>query len=680
MRIFCLASFAMTCSVFANEDTSSLPSLDLESLMAADVQANAAMKRLQSTAETAASIYVLSNDEIIKSGVNSIPQALTLVPGLQVRKIDNNVWAITARAPAGRYSSKLLVMIDGQSIHNPSFAGVDWEGINVPLFDIDRIEVIRGQSGLLWGSNATNGVINIITKHSEDTRTTKLEVSAGSQLNHQVTGRFGSDLGEYGAYRVYASNRDSDQSSNSYKGLPSDSGETTSLGMRSDLIFNNDLSLILQADYTQVDNGQTVSLSDLTTFETYKLESASTRDDLKVMTRLEHRLGDYSTQMLQASYLRLSADTAYHNEEFAVLDVDYQMNTIFNDVKVDWGLNYRNTQINSDDTGYVMMTEDIDSITQYGAFAQVQFDLIPSELNFSLGNRSEHNDFTGWEHQPIARLMWKPAQKHVFWSSLSQGIRIPSLIELNGQTVLSGKRVGDEITTGNSYIDDLYLPLYLNGNSDIEAEKTISVEFGYRYLRRKWNLDFTVFKSQSKNALALETDVSPLSIEEIAALNNPLAIAATLQSTRIDYTFVSNAELESYGSELVLAWQPNQDFKAEIGYNFTSYEYQLEDATRTVVGQTSDLSQLFLKSSVSLNDDHFLFALYRLEDGEAYNTDDFGVLDLSWSWIIHPSVAFTLTGNNLLENDHIEYKNTDEVYTVPTYIESSIVARVTANF
>lgn len=677
MRIFYVASLAMCCSVYAND---SLPSLDLESLMATDVQANAAMKRLQSTSETAASIYVLSNDEIIKSGVNSVPQALTLVPGLQVRKIDNNVWAITSRAPAGRYSSKLLVMIDGQSIHNPSFAGVDWESINVPLFDIDRIEVIRGQSGLLWGSNATNGVINIITKHSEDTRTTKLELATGSQLNHQLTGRFGSDLGRYGAYRVYASSRDSKQSEQSYRGSPSDSGETKSLGLRSDLIVNNDMSFILQADYTQVDNGQTVSLSDLSTFKTSKIQSDLSRDDLKLMTRLEHRLGAFSNQMLQASYLMLSADTAYHNEDYAVLDVDYQMNTIVNGINVDWGINYRNTQINSKDTDYVYMVEDMDSISQYGAFAQVEFDLVPDTLNFSFGNRSEHNDFTGWEHQPIVRLLWKPDEKHVLWSSLSQGIRIPSFIEINGRTVLSGKRVGDQIETGYSAIDDLYIPLYLNGNSNIEAEKTISAEIGYRYIQKNWNLDLTVFNTESKNALALETEVTPLSIEEILALNNPLAIDATLKDTVIDYNFVSNARLETYGSELVFSWQPNPVFKAEIGYNYTSYEYQLEDSTRTVVGQTSHLSQAFLKSSLAITDDHFVFALYRFEDGDAYKANDFGVLDLSWSWIINPSIAFTLTGNNLLANDHIEYKNTDEVYVVPTYIESSVVARMTVNF
>lgn len=680
MRFIYLAPMALSCTVFANEEASFLPSLELETLMATDVQANAAMKRLQSTSETAASIYVLSNDELVKSGVTSIPQALTLVPGLQVRKIDNNVWAITSRAPAGRYSSKLLVMINGQSIHNPGFAGVDWASINVPIFDIERIEVIRGQSGLLWGSNATNGVVNIITMHSEDTRATKIQVETGSQLNHQVTGRFGSDLGEYGAYRVYASSRETERSDTSYKGRSSDEGETSSFGVRSDLILSDDLSLILQGDYTKIDNGQTVSLSDLTTFETNQLTTEFKREDVKVMTRLEHRIDITSSQMIQASYSNLSADSAFHNERFGIVDVDYQMNTIINDIQFDWGLNYRHTQIDSKDTDYMLAVKDINSTAQYGGFVQVQIDLIPRELNFSLGNRSEHNDFTGWEHQPIARLMWKPTDNHVMWSSISQAIRVPSLLEQNGKTVLSGQRVGDQVATGNPGIDNLYIPLYLNGSEDTDAETTISGELGYRYLRHNWNFDVTFFQTKSKNALALEATFNPLTIEEVIALNDPIAIAIALQNTTIDYNFVSNAELKTNGSEFVLGWQPNDEFKAEIGYNFTSYEYQLTDSTRTAVGQSSDLSQLFLKSSVSITRNHYLFALYRIEAGTAYETSDYGSLDLSWSWLFNPTIAFTLTGNNLLAGKHVEYKNTDETYTVPTYIEQSIVARITANF
>ena len=179
-----------------------LPSLDLDELLATDVQVTSAMKRLQNVSETAASIYVLTHDEIISSGVTSVAQALKLVPGMQVRQIDNNQWAITTRSSAGRYSSKLLVMVDGQSIYNPGFAGVYWEALNTPLYDIERIEVVRGQGGLLWGSNATNGVVNIITKHTADTQGILIEGEVGSMTNLGASFRVGGNFANYNSFDI----------------------------------------------------------------------------------------------------------------------------------------------------------------------------------------------------------------------------------------------------------------------------------------------------------------------------------------------------------------------------------------------------------------------------------------------------------------------------------------------
>lgn len=158
--------------------------------MGMDVQTTSAMKRAQSAFDTASSIYVLNKEQISQSGATSVPEALKMVPGLIVRQLDNNQWAISSRGVASRFSSKLLVMIDGQSLYSPQFAAVYWEALNVPLYDIERIEIIRGQGGLLWGSNANNGVINIITKNSLDTRGGYTDATTGSQVNSDVNFRY----------------------------------------------------------------------------------------------------------------------------------------------------------------------------------------------------------------------------------------------------------------------------------------------------------------------------------------------------------------------------------------------------------------------------------------------------------------------------------------------------------
>ena len=232
-------------------------------------------------------------------------------------------------------------------------------------------------------------------------------------------------------------------------------------------------------------------------------------------------------------------------------------------------------------------------------------------------------------------------------------------------------------------VGDVRLSSYLYGNEDIEAETTLSSEIGYRYLQSKWNVDISLFHNQSDNVLALDFDEDAIDISALttAIKNNDLiTLMALLSQTSLNHTFVSNAKLKSYGSELVFGWQPDDRFKAELGYSFTSIEYDLDDDYEAAIGYDTYLSQLFIKSSFALTSDHYLFALYRYEDGDAYQTNDFGVLDISWSWMIDPNWMFSLTGNNLLADDHLEYANTNETFTVPTYIEQSIAARISVSF
>lgn len=646
MRCIWLASLALSSVVVANEEASPLPNLDLESLMATDVQVTSAMKRVQSTSKTAASLYVLTKNELINSGATSIPQALTLVPGMQVKKIDNNAWAVTSRGVAGRYSSKLLVMINGHSLHNPGFAGVDWESINIPLYDIERIEVIRGQGGLLWGSNATSGVINIITKHSEDTRSTFLQAEGGSQISHAVSARYGDDLGELGAFRVYASDKDSDKSSEAVHGNANDYGNTRSLGMRSDLNLDSQTTLLIQGDYTKVDNGQTLSLANLTTNQKERVASDYRRQDSQLMVRIENRISERSNQMMQLSYLGLDAESLFQNEAFDIVDLDYQMNTLIGSIQVDWGLNYRHTNIDSVDTDYLTALEPLDSMEQYGAFIQTRFDLIPEKLTLSVGNRSERNDLTGWEHQPAARLVWTRSEDTVFWSALSQGVRIPSLLEYNGLVRVSGVDSG---------IPGIYLPQYLVGSDEIKAEKSLSAEIGYRYQGADWCADLTFYYTKADDVLS---------------------ISPAFESMVVYQYLGSNAELVTRGVESALKWRVDEGIVAELGASYSSYDYKLDQLEYGAVGDTTNLSQLFFKISAAITSNQQIFALYRLERGDAYSTDDYGVVDVSWSWKLRSRTTLSITGNNLFGGDHLEYLNTSETFTIPTYIEPTVVARI----
>jgi len=631
-----------------------LPSLDMDDLLAADVQVTSAMKRLQNMSETAASIYVLSNKEIVESGATSVAQALTLVPGMQVRKLDNNQWAITSRSVAGRHTSRLLVMVDGQSIYNPAFAGAYWEALNMPLYDIERIEVIRGQGGLLWGSNATNGVVNIISKHTADTRNVLVQGATGTQTEHKVDVRVGGDLANYSSFRLFASIEETDKSDVSNFDIePNDSGQKKTLGGRVDLSVNDDLSILAQAQYTHIEMGQNLRLADLSNFQPIYVEDKYTRDHFQLMTRAEHRLSASSNQMLQASVSSQQGDELYYKSEFLTTDIDYQMNTLLDGIQLDWGLNYRYTDINSYDTDYFTQIQNINSYHHFGGFIQAQFNLVPDRLKLIVGNRSEKNSFTGWEHQPMARLLWTPNDQHTLWTAVSQGVRIPSLVEYNG-VGLGASGTG--------------LKIQFIGNEDMQAEKSISNELGYRYTADSWGVDMSVFYTKAKNVAAIE--------QNIVFTQTPFGALPT--GANADFT--SDAKLQTYGGEAVIKWQPYDKLSTEIGYSFTAYEYDLPTGIEPIVGYDSYLRQVLLKTHLSLTTNHSISAIYRIEDGEAYDTDNFSVLDLTWNWQITPSVKLSLTGNNLLYGKHLEYNNTNETYTVSTYIEPSYLAQITANF
>jgi iron complex outermembrane receptor protein len=662
-----------------------LPSLDLDELLAADVQVTSAMKRLQNMSDTAASIYVLTNKEIMQSGVTSVAQALKLIPGMQVRQLDNNQWAITSRSTAGRYSSKLLVMIDGQSIYNPLFAGVYWEALNIPLYDIERIEVIRGQGGLLWGSNATNGVVNIISKHTADTRSTLAQVTAGTLIDHKVNFRIGGDLGNYSSFRVFAGFEETDESSlNELSSAGNDDSKKKCVGGRVDLQLNEDLSLLAQTQYNHIEMGQTLDMADLSTYQTIYPQDQSKREHLQVMTRLDHRLSSVSNQMLQAAISSQKGEQLYSKEHFVITDLDYQMNTLVNGIQFDWGLNGRYSDLSVENTEYTSSLDDINSYHQFGGFVQAQFNIIPDKLKLIWGDRSEKNSFTGWEHQPMGRLLWKPHTSHTLWAAVSQGVRIPSLIEYNGTTRANSVDVGSFYPTGIDAIDSLIVKAEIIGSSDIEAEKSLSKELGYRYTANSWGLDLALFHTKAKDVLFVDPDFDSDTLAQIAALiaAGDYATASNLiSSSTFTYNFISGAELTTYGGEATIKWQPFEQLTAELGYSFTSYQYHdLPAGTKSAIGYDSYLRHTIAKINYALTPQHSLFAAYRIEDGDAYATDDFSVLDLSWNWQITPLVKFSLTGNNLLYGKHLEYNNTTETYTVPSYIEKSYLAKVTVEF
>ena len=674
-----LICFFATAEPFNDED------LDLDALMDMDVQATSAMKRAQSAFDTAASIYVLSKKQITHSGATSIPEALKMVPGLIIRQLDNNQWAISSRGIASRFSSKLLVMIDGQSLYTPKFSAVYWETLNVPLYDIERIEVIRGQGGLLWGSNANNGVINIITKNSLDTRGGLASVTTGNQINTDVSIRYGGDISNKGSYRLYGHLKNANASKKGILLLPNDTTKQHSLGFRTDFTPNDEWFALLQGDVTHSKLGQNYrGIVDDTQLNISFSDNLS-RTDSRVMARLENRISTRANQMLQISWLKQQGSQTYIEEDFESIDVDYQMNLIHQNLQFDWAVNYRYNSTSFKQGVFSNSDKDLDNLEQFGLLGQVQYDLLQNTLNFIIGAKLDHNDFTGWENQQSTRLVYKPTDQHLTWAAWSRTVRTPTLVEFNDNFKVEGTKVKDVIgtSTGFDSIDNFRIATYLNGNDKVTSENYISYELGYRFINNRWSLDLSAYHTDAKNFVVLDTNIHKeqfLPILELFNTGQIQQVNQALQLTKINLDFASIAKSTSKGFDLVATWQPINNLNAELGYSYTKYDYDLPPGALPAIGYDSTNRQLFAKVSYNFLNDHNIYATVRAENSDAYNTDNYTALDISWNWQLNSKWSVALSGKNVFAGSHIEYANTSETYTLPNYIDECFTFTISANF
>jgi iron complex outermembrane receptor protein len=666
---------------FANENE--IESLDFESLLATDVQITSVMKRTNKASTTPASVYVISNTQMLNAGVSSVAQALTLAPGVQVRKIDNNKWAIGIRNSAGRYSSKLLVMIDGQSIYNPSFAGVYWEALNIPIYDIERIEVIKGQGGLLWGSNATNGVVNIITKLSNDTRSTKISLKKGTTLDYEVSARVGGDLNiaDNSSYRFYINRQANDTSDKSRQWTPQDEGEKNSFGTRLDIAFNDNSSLLIQGDYTDIKMGQTLELPDPITFSGSEVIQPQNREHTSLMFRLENRLSDSANQTLQTSYLKQTGEQPHYMEKFESYDIDYQINMLMDFAQVDLGANYSYNKTPFIGSQYLNSENDIDRIKKYGFFAQAKLPLIENQLDFIIGNKSEHNSLTGWEHQPSIRFAWRADNSQFLWASFSQGVRTPSLIEYDYNTQVNGFKIKSIFETGNDLVDNTRIKTFLRGSNQLKSEKIASTEFGYRLQKESWNADISLFYSEAKDTFSVTPVADPLLIPSILAFLQVAdfnGFSQYIQNQTVNFRLNSDSKQRSYGADFILNWQANTSTNMTFGLNYAKQEhYHVNNDLLEFNGQ---MKQAFVSINKKINETHNVMLQSRWEDGSIYQTDDFIAVDLSWNWQFNSHITLSVTGNNLLEQHQLEYGRSNDIFDVATCIERSITLGLMVDF
>ena len=638
-----------------------LTQVSLEDLM--NIEVTSVSKKEQKLSKTAAGVFVITQEDIRRSGATNIPDLLRMVPGVDVARITANTWAIAIRGFNLRYSDKVLVLIDGRSVYTPSFSGVYWDQQDVPLEDIERIEVIRGPGGTMWGANAMNGVINIITKRAQNTQGGLLSAGTGSEVTADGLLQYGGQIGRKGAYRVFGKYFNVE---NSYlqDGSPAADGWHGSHGgFRSDWNLSARDALTVQGDLFETGEGQTLTtilsnhLPDLRT-----LNDRVTVDSGDLLGRWNRTLAHGSDVQLQVYYDRFNRVDRANNEIVDTFDVDFQHHLALGS-RHDfvWGLGYRVIKDSFKD-GYstgLVPPRSLDSL--YSTFLQDEIRLANS-LWLTVGSKFEHNAYSGFEIEPGVQLAWTPSTRQTVWLSISRPIREPARVDMG---------VRFDVATvplpGGSFG-----LIQIVGNPNVRAETMTDYEVGYRaQLSKRLSIDLATFRSLYDNLETAEPGAPYFT-------GNPAPPHVVFPQV-----LANKAEGRSYGAEAFATWNVTSRWRLSPGYSVMHLDVATDPGSEDLTGESlegdSPKHQIQLRSLLELRHglewDTSVYYVGALRGG---HFPGYTRLDTRLGWRLGESVELSIAGQNLLAPRHIEFPSAFGLNH--TYVERSVFGKVTWRF
>ena len=588
-----------------------------------------------------------------------------MVPGVNVARIDSNKWAISARGFNGRFSAKLLVLIDGRSVYTPTFSGVYWEVNDVLLEDVERIEVIRGPGATLWGANAVNGVINIITKHTKDTQGGILSAGTGDFEKVITSARYGGSFGENSHWRIYAKNQERDEFKFTTGEDANDDWKITQAGFRIDSKLNSKNDFTFQGDIYQGDINQEFYLVDLTQssfMDTFLLETDVSGGN--ILSRWQHTLSSTSNFDLQVYYDTTKRTEDFIGEERHNIDIDFQHSFAAGKRnEIIWGLRYRYTEDDYTNSSVITMDPTSERDSLYSTFVQDEISFFQDRVRLTLGSKFEHNEYSGYEIQPSARLLWAINPTNKVWGAVSRAVRTPSRAERGA----SFSYAAYDLSALGMGPPGIPLVVTAFGNEEFDSEELIAYELGYRFVpARDFSVDLTLFYNEYEN-------------HRTAEIETPYFTGTSLQQ---DTTLINDAFGETYGGELAIAYKPSDFFKCDLAYSFLESNFNYENVGGFPQHQVSLRGQFNLSKTLEL-DVWFRYvdeadATYILSEDYMYEIDSYLTMDLRLGWKITPRIELSLVGQNLLDKSHVEF--VQEAFCLPVEIERSFYGVLSYRF
>lgn len=629
-----------------------LAELSLEQL--AQTQVTSVAKKPQKLEDAAAAIHVISQEDIRRSGLTSLSELLRLAPGVQVSQIDASTSAVGIRGFAGRYSNKLLVLLDGRAVYTPAFGGVLWDTLDTPLEDIERIEVIRGSGGTLWGANATNGVINIITKNAAATHGTLLSGGIGD-LERQATARYGAAIGEYGDFRVYAKNTDRLPFQRATGSDAHDRMDIRQAGFRTDWRIPGGDTITAQGDAYEGSGDHSHYTVMLAPPYMAPLDFSTGVSGQNLLLRWNRALSAKSDWTLQFYWDRYRRNDVQSREERSTYDLDFQHRFhLGKNHDIVWGAGYRRSEFEFDNTFLFAMNPAQNTDALVSVFIQDEIEMARN-LRFTVGSKFEHNDHTGLEIQPNLRLLWQIDPRQTAWGAISRAVRTPSSAENHARINIAA--------SPNTLVS-------IFGNSALEAEKLLSYEAGYRtHFGTALTLDATAFYNEYDD---LGTTIPMVPYFEMSPLPPHLVIGNL---------YGNAAVARSHGVELAGNWRIDERWTLKGSYTRLSLTTALKSGgsvPSTPKGGDSPANQWQAHAQFQASRDLFFGAsLYYRSELTAQNLPAYTRADLQMRWRASRELEFGLTGRNLLDTRHIEYLplETPSSTEVPRSIFGSVTWR-----
>ena len=646
------------------EATNELLPLSWEELT--ELKVSSLARQEQTVKNSPAAAFVITSEDIRRSGASSLAEILRMVPGMNVAKVNAFNWAVSARGFNELYANKLQVMMDGRSIFDPMSNGVYWGQQNTSLQDIERIEVIRGPSGSLWGANAVNGTVNIVTRMAQDTQGGLLSAGGGTEERGFGGIRYGQKLSDSTFLRGTLNALSRDSSANMPNaGNPKDYGNAENANFRLDSDLGAEDKLMLEANLSHYRMHNSFLGTSMAQAPYWQLDSYGKDGSAgSLQSKWSHQTHNGHSLQLNMAYTHTEWEMEVSQMKRSEYALDFQDSfAVFDKHKIIWGLNYQ--AIDDSFVNTLTMAFNPSKFTQHnvGLFLQDQVNLT-DQLQLTAATRVEHFTYTGWETEPNARLLWTPHKHHQFWAGVSRAVTLPNRAQQNINLLLPA----------------LYHPRYFfaaNTNQNVRTENVVAYELGWRWqISNNLNLDSAFFYNIADRVQTVIASGAPY-IDPSFSVSSPI-VPTTVGNYR---------QVKSYGMELSLNYRINHDWRMQASYSGIHFDTHADPnqpwfSDPLIEQKSNPQHSLSVRSMFNLTDEIELDAWARYVDKiEVYwqKIPGYVSLDLRLGWHPLKNLEISLVGQNLLDNQHPEFN--DLLYIpVASQIQRGFMAQFSYRF